>query len=145
VEFVASRPRSGEGSGTAVGHDRLSNSGAGYCSLFVFCGDDDGALGCCDGVRVGGPDATSPPIIHPQKRWILWLRSCAGCSHSTWCTPLQKKEGYLTFYHYNRWHLSDYHFNGAKYIFTIDVVKEIHFYHFCSRGTPAQLNSSDLS
>jgi hypothetical protein len=57
----------------------------------------------------------------------------------------RKKEGYLTFYHYNRWHLSDYHFNGAKYIFTIDVVKAIHFYHFCSRGTPAQLNSSDLS
>jgi hypothetical protein len=25
--------------------------------------------------------------------------------------------GYLTFYHYNRGHLSDYHFNGVKYIY----------------------------
>jgi hypothetical protein len=46
--------------------------------------------------------------------------------------------GYLTFYHYNGWQLSDYHFNGDKYTFALDVVKEIQIYHFCLRGTPTE-------
>jgi hypothetical protein len=36
--------------------------------------------------------------------------------------------GYLTFYHYNGWLLSDYHFNSVKYLFALDVAKEVHFY-----------------
>jgi hypothetical protein len=62
-----------------------------------------------------------------------WMRN--GTVHSN--TAVALFWGYLTFYHYNGWHLSVYHFNSAKYIFTLDVVKAIHFYHFCSRGAPA--------
>jgi hypothetical protein len=38
-----------------------------------------------------------------------------------------KGRGYLTFYHYDGWRLSDYQFSSANYFFAIDVTIWIHF------------------
>ena len=50
--------------------------------------------------------------------------------------------GQITFYHYNGRPLSSFHLGEFSYSFTSVVRSEIHFYHFCTRGAPAQLATS---
>jgi hypothetical protein len=39
--------------------------------------------------------------------------------------------------------LSDYHYNGGKYLFAFGVANVIHFYHFCLRGRPDKQSTLD--
>jgi len=55
---------------------------------------------------------------------------------------MEKPRGQITFYHYNGRPLSSSHLGEFPYSFTSVVRSEIHFYHFCTRGAPAQLATS---
>jgi hypothetical protein len=61
-------------------------------------------------------------VVGKSVAWLGWIHS-----------PLLFR-GYLTFYHYNGWRLSDWHFNGVNYFFALRVAIWIHIYQGAFNG-----------